>query len=70
MNAFKLPLMATASMVLVIFLLGHFISNLKFNIPVYGSLAFDIFIGATVYVFFLWKFDSELIKKIKFLRKK
>lgn len=69
MNALKFPVMATVSMVAVILLIDYYFGYLNFNMSKFGSLAIDVFSGAAVYGFFLWKFDNEFVKNIKLLRK-
>lgn len=64
-ESLRVPLIVTTIMVFIIVLIDHAPAFLHVYVPIYWQLMIDIVAGAAAYGFYLWKFDSELLKKLK-----
>lgn len=67
LESIKKPSIASLIMASFILLIDNILGALSSHIPAYKSLAVAVITGISVYTFFLWKFDREMIKVIRSL---
>jgi O-antigen/teichoic acid export membrane protein len=70
LKSLRFPFIASSMMLFIIVLFEHFIGKIYSHIPIYSSLSINVTIGSAVYVLFLWKFDSDLVRTFRLLIKK
>ncbi len=70
LGSLKIPSLVTAAMAAAVIVSDRAVGTAIFpGGNIHGSLAIDVLIGASVYMFLLWKFDSRHLKSIKSLIK-